>query len=273
MSVHGLPEVANERRTRRMWRSSLAELVIAAAKAGFAPTRLNVVLWLSLIVSLGALLAMTAVLADGRVYGWEVDVTRWAQDVDYPQWLFRLTADRLTNSDTIEGALIIGSIAVGLWLLHYRLESVLVLVTVPLHVIANFPKLLVERERPSEIIDGLTGFGGFKSFPSGHAEFAITFYGFLLYVGLVYIGNRAVRLVIFVVWLALVLAVGFARIEVGKHWPLDIIAGYVIGIGMLSGLIWLHRSFKAAEHDARATDRRDRKQPSLSPGAHRALDR
>lgn len=238
---------------RRRWQAFIARFR-AAAREGFRPTRRNAIHWLSWAVTLAILLAMTAFLADGHVYGWEVDVARWAQDVNYPDWLFKITADRLTNSDTILGAAIISSIAAGLWLFHYRLEAVLVLVSVPLHILGNFPKALVERERPSELIDGLTGFGGLKSFPSGHAEFAITFYGFLVYIALVYVRSRAIKAAIILVWLALVLAVGFARLEVGKHWPLDVIAGYVVGIGLLSGLIWLHRSFRAAERDAQANE-------------------
>ena len=33
---------------------------------------------------------------------------------------------------------------------------------------------------------------------------------------------------------------GFGRIAEGRHWPLDVIASYIIGLGLLSGLIWLH---------------------------------
>lgn len=230
-------------------RSRLPDFVsraAAAARLGLKPTRRNLGYWISWCVALTVFLAMAALVADGRVYGWEIDITRWVQDVDYPDWLFQLTADRLTNADTIEGAVIITSIAAGFWLLHYRLEAMLVLLTVPLHAAANFPKLFIERERPSELIDGITGFGGFNSFPSGHAEYAITLYGFLLYVALYYLHNRLLKGLLVVAWLALVLAVGFARLEVGKHWPLDIIAGYVIGLGLLSGLIWLHRSWRAA---------------------------
>jgi membrane-associated phospholipid phosphatase len=220
-----------------------------AVRIGFQPTRRNVLHWASWAVSLGVLLVMTAVLLDGDVYGWEIDFTRWAQKTNYPEWAFKLTADRLTNSDTPEGAIIITSVVAGLWLLRLRIEAALVALSVPLHILGNFPKAFVDRERPSELIDGMNGLGGMKSFPSGHAEFAITFYGFLVFVALLHISNRLARALLVAAWIAMALAVGFARIEVGKHWPLDVIAGYAVGIGLLSGLIWLHASLTAAKDD------------------------
>jgi undecaprenyl-diphosphatase len=231
-------------------RDTLVRLVVSALRIGFAPTPRNVLHWASWAITLAVLLGLTAVLLDGRVYGWEVDVARWAQKVDYPQWAFTLTADRLTNSDTPEGAAIIASVAAVLWFLRLRIEAALIALSVPLHILGNFPKVLVVRDRPSEAIDGLTGLTGVKSFPSGHAEFAITFYGFLVYVALLHVRNPTLKAALLAGWVAMVLAVGFARIEVGEHWPLDVIAGYVVGVGLLSGLIWLHRSLYAAAEPA-----------------------
>jgi membrane-associated phospholipid phosphatase len=227
------------------------EALIAALRTGFRPTRRNMLHWASWAVTLAALLAMTVVLLNGQVYDWEIDFTRWAQGLGYPHWAFSLTADWLTNVDTPEGALIISSVALSLWLLRLRVEAALVLLTVPLHVLGNFPKALVARERPSEIIDGINGVGGLKSFPSGHAEFAITFYGFLLYLALIHVRNTAARVIMVAVWVLFALEVGFARIEDGRHWPLDIVAGYVVGIGLLSGLIWLHQSLRTASAASR----------------------
>jgi undecaprenyl-diphosphatase len=228
-------------------RSNWLRFAERAARIGFEPTPLNVILLSAFVVSLLVLIGMTAVLADGRIYGWEVDLTREFQRVDYPQWAFDLTANRLTNSDTPIGAAIILSVVALLWLLRLRIEAgLLLLLSVPLHVAANFPKLLVERERPSDVIDGISGFGGIKSFPSGHAEFAITFYGFLLYVAIIHIENRLARAGLVAAGVGMALAVGFARIEVGKHWPLDIVGGYVIGVGILAALIWAQRTLRRA---------------------------
>lgn len=228
---------------------SPSDFLRRAAAAGLTPGSWNVVLWLVSASAFVVALAMTIALSDSQVYGWEIDFMRWARDVDYPEWLFKLTADRLTNADTLVGAVIISSIAVGLWLFRLHVEALLVIVSVPLHALGNLPKLLIERQRPSELIDSMTGFGGFNSLPSGHAEYAITLYGFLLYVAFTQVRNAYARASLAVAWLALVLAVGFARIEAGKHWPLDVIAGYVIGVGLLAVLIWLHRALTSALRD------------------------
>jgi undecaprenyl-diphosphatase len=219
-------------------------------RIGFEPTLRNVLHWSVSIAGAVVLLALTALLVNGRVYDWEVDVTRRLQDVDYPRWAFDLTANRLTNSDTPEGAAIILSVAALLWILRLRIESMIVLlISVPLHVAANFPKLIVERERPDEVIKGIISSGGaLRSFPSGHAEFAITFYGFLIYIALLHVQSRIARVGLVAGWIAMALTVGFARIEVGEHWPLDVIAGYAAGIAVLSTLIWAHSALTKAIH-------------------------
>jgi undecaprenyl-diphosphatase len=190
---------------------------------------------------------MTAIVLPGQVYRWEVDVVKWAQDIGYPRWAFTLTANRLTNADTPEGAVMITSLIAGFWLVRARIESFLIALTVPLHVAANLPKLFVDRERPSGLIDGIDGEGGMKSFPSGHAEFAVLFYGFLVYLALLRVTHPLARGALVGAWVVLLALVGFARMEVGKHWPLDIAAGYVIGVGLLSMVVWLHTSLKRAE--------------------------
>jgi membrane-associated phospholipid phosphatase len=50
-----------------------------------------------------------------------------------------------------------------------------------------------------------------------------------------------------VVWGAFVLATGFGRVALGRHWPLDVFASYLIGLGLLSGTIWLHSAFRYAK--------------------------
>jgi undecaprenyl-diphosphatase len=88
------------------------------------------------------------------------------------------------------------------------------------------------------------GVGGFQSFPSGHSEYVVTFYGFLAYLLMLHTADRRLRGAIFVAWLAFAIATGFGRIALGRHWPLDVLTSYLIGLGLLSGLIWLHSAFR-----------------------------
>jgi len=59
------------------------------------------------------------------------------------------------------------------------------------------------------------------SFPSGHSAFSMMVLCALWH----YLRNRAIRvaMVCFVLW------VGISRISLGMHFPLDVLAGYVIG--------------------------------------------
>lgn len=51
--------------------------------------------------------------------------------------------------------------------------------------------------------------------------------------------------------LAIVL-MGYARVQLGAHWPTDVVGGYALGTLVLSAVIWLHRRVDPAEAAARA---------------------
>ena len=226
-----------------------------AARIAFAPTRRNVLHWLSWAVTLTIILALTGALANGAIYGWEIELTRAIQSIGYPDWLFQLTASSLEDPQAIEGALIVAGAISILWILRLRVEAAIAVVALPLHVLGNFPKGLIDRARPSELFDGIFGVGGGMSFTSGHSEFAVTFYGFLAYLAVVRVRSPSVRVGVVLAWLSLVLLVGFGRVAHGHHWPLDIAGGYIVGIGLLSGLIWLHQAFtRATDEDKRAAE-------------------
>ncbi len=225
-------------------RSDTLTALREAALIATAPNWRNVVHWVSWVVTLSIVLTLTLVLLDGPVFAWEQILERRVQAVPFPGWILDVTRNPLT--DALEGALVVILAAVAVWLMRRRLESVLVALVYPLHVAGNFPKAIVERERPSELFDGIIGVGGGKSFPSGHAEFAITFFGFLTYLALIYVRGAVQRLALVLLWIAWTVLVGFDRIHEGRHWPLDVATGYVVGIGLLSGLIWLHHSLSRA---------------------------
>ena len=76
-----------------------------------------------------------------------------------------------------------------------------------------------------------------RSFPSGHAQAA---FGAATYVGLIY---RALALPA----LGVALLVGLSRVYLGVHFPLDVLAGALFGIGFsVAGHRWRARSRSAA---------------------------
>ena len=228
---------------------SLTEVIREAARIGLAPTRRNVLHWLSWAITFTAILVLSAVAGSG-IFGWEKDLTRELQSVGYPNWAFEITSSRLEDPTSWQGALIWAAAIALLALWRLRLEAALATLALPLHVLGNFPKAFVDRERPSELFDGITGVGGDMSFTSGHSEFAITFFGFLVYVAIIRLKSAVPRICLLFAWLLFVALVGFGRITDGHHWPLDLLGGYVVGIGLLSGLVWLRTSFHKALSDA-----------------------
>lgn len=220
---------------------SAAREVIALA---LTPSRRNLLHWLSWLLAVSVVSGMTALLADGQVFGWEQALTRRAQALGMPGWLYRLAADGFIDLYGWQGALITLAIIFGLWLLRQRVAAVVLLLVFPLHALANFPKILIDRDRPSELFDGIFGVGGGMSFTSAHSEFVVTFYGFLVYLALRRLRSQAQRMAVILGWLFFVGLVGFGRVAHGNHWPLDAVGGYVAGAGALSGLIWLHTAFR-----------------------------
>ncbi len=76
-----------------------------------------------------------------------------------------------------------------------------------------------------------------KSFPSGHTEHDVAYYGFLLFLSFTPpVRNWKYRwiLIPFQIYCVVdILTIGFSRIYEGEHWLTDVLGGY------LSGGIWL----------------------------------
>lgn len=213
-----------------------------------APTRRNLAYWAACAATLALELALVAILRDGHIYGWEQDVTRLFQRAPGRNLIFDV-ANFLTNTISWPFAALFAAIVGAVLLVRQYSVAFLLLLTFPTHVLAQFPKALMDRPRPSSLYEGIDGVGGFQSFPSGHAEFVISFYGFLTCFAISRTSSRPVRWLIVGVWLTLTAAIGFGRVAMGRHWPIDILASYVIGAGILSGLLWLWDALRAARDE------------------------
>jgi membrane-associated phospholipid phosphatase len=197
------------------------------------------------VFALGLEFLLIALLHDGHIYDWERALTRLLQRLPTSEDFLR-AINFLTNTLSLEFLALFTMVLAMVYLLGWRLDAWLLLLTFPLHVLAQFPKALIDRPRPSPAYEGIEGVGGFQSFPSGHAEFVITFWGFLAIVACAHLVRRWQRIVVLVAWLVLALTTGVLRIAMGRHWPIDVFASYLIGLGILSGLVWLRRSLRIA---------------------------
>jgi undecaprenyl-diphosphatase len=175
---------------------------------------------LTVAASLGAL--------DGAVSDVEQAVFRWINELpdwlERPMWALQLLGVLITP---------IAVAVVALVLRKWRLALALVLLA-PLKLVfeRQVLKALVERQRPGQtepgaILRDVPPAG--LSFPSGHAIVAVGIATLLWpYLG------RGGRIAVVV----LALAVGVARVYLGAHNPLDVVAGAGLGL-LLGGLLTL----------------------------------
>ena len=145
---------------------------------------------------------------------------------------------------------ILAAVAIGAFLARgWRRGAMLVFVTLAgAGLLDTGLKLLYGRARPSAFFDHYPAPGSY-SFPSGHALFAMAFFGGLAVLLWGRLGRRALRVATVLAALALVLLIGFSRIYLGVHYPTDVVGGWA------AGLVWVAA---VALGDRLATHRRSR---------------
>ncbi|MEO8972935.1 MAG: phosphatase PAP2 family protein [Ktedonobacteraceae bacterium] len=149
------------------------------------------------------------------------------------------------------GLLLIGLIArlrrsaAVLWIMSAIFLAIAVMSSTGLNVLSDE---IVGRPRPNpraEPIHMYTALVPFPSFPSGHTEHDIVFYGFLLYLSF----TKRVREWRYHWWLLPfqlyavydIIAIGYSRIYLGDHWLTDVLGGYLEGAVYLFFFIFLYR--------------------------------
>jgi undecaprenyl-diphosphatase len=90
-------------------------------------------------------------------------------------------------------------------------------------------KAMAGRTRPPT--DGWMSSAGGDSFPSGHTTAATAGYLTLAMCVAVLLGSTRARALVMSSGAALALAIGWTRVELGVHWPSDVLAGWAVGAG------------------------------------------
>jgi undecaprenyl-diphosphatase len=109
------------------------------------------------------------------------------------------------------GALLVVVTLVGAWLLDTGLKT------------------LFARARPDAFFDYYPAPRSF-SFPSGHALFAVCFFGGVAVLLSHRLQSRLAWILVWAVALALIILIGVSRIYLGVHYPTDVIGGFAVGI-------------------------------------------
>lgn len=110
------------------------------------------------------------------------------------------------------------------WMLLTALAALFVL-----HYATISPKQFLTAPRPSPVF-GVDGAGGLESFPSGHVQWSVSFWGFVLLLAWRRIENGYVRGTLAGGYALVVAGTMVGRIELGRHWPLDTVAGVLAGL-------------------------------------------
>ena len=131
--------------------------------------------------------------------------------------------------------------AILFWVKHRRKDSLLLIGAGLLSLLDRLLKILVDRPRPSPDLVSVIEINHSGSFPSGHATFAMAFFGALFYFSSIYVGRPILKRLIQIVSVAIILLTGISRIYLGAHWPSDVLGGYLLGCLILAILVLLHK--------------------------------
>ncbi len=103
-------------------------------------------------------------------------------------------------------------------------------------ILSSLLKLAVDRPRP-ELVSHLVEVSTL-SFPSGHAMGAALTYGTLGVLAANFSPQRAAKICLLALAVAVTLLVGISRIYLGVHWPSDVMAGWCAGLAW-AAMCWL----------------------------------
>ncbi len=191
---------------------------------------------LTAFVALLLIVQQTAPTEFDRALAREIQAIPWGSFAFIPSW-----------GSEIGGGLIgfyVAPVLLAATLASLRRWRLLLLLlgVVVLHFALISPKLFIEAYRPSPRF-GVEGGGGLSSFPSGHVQWAVSFWGFVALLAWRFASERW-RPAILVAYPTLVASAMLGRIELGKHWPVDTLAGLIAGLIALNLVIvaqvWLH---------------------------------
>lgn len=106
-------------------------------------------------------------------------------------------------------------------------------------------KLIFQRPRPDVLRLSYT-YG--YSFPSGHAMISAAFYGYLIYLSILWL-KKPWKQAVTVSLLLLIGLIGVSRIYLGVHYASDVVGGLLAGCGWLILFITLSEAFAPTARD------------------------
>ncbi|MBI5220214.1 MAG: phosphatase PAP2 family protein [Candidatus Liptonbacteria bacterium] len=124
--------------------------------------------------------------------------------------------------------------ALAFFFFSYRREALFILLTFFADGTNSLLKLAVARPRPTASLVAVFQKASDPSFPSGHVEHYVVFFGFLCVVILSLPEiSRRIKIISSIFCLGLIALVSVSRMYLGAHWATDVLGGYLAGFILL----------------------------------------
>lgn len=129
---------------------------------------------------------------------------------------------------------------------RHFLEAGLMLFALPMGLVQVGVRRLVDRPLFSGTVDAGRAYPSPGSFPSGHAFGEFLVFGLIFVFAPLIISSRAVAAGIRALCVAVIALGGLERVVDSRHWPSDVIGGYVLALLYVSAAWWVSRAWAAA---------------------------
>ena len=189
------------------------------------------------LVALGLLI--THVLEHGSIGVWDHHVSQWFDRRRSAGW-DRITGDVTDMADTFEVAGVAAIVTIVLLFRRWGRQAFLLVAGLAIELsVFLAANQIVARPRPA--VSHLGGTPSTFSFPSGHTAATVVLYGGIAVIVMVATTRWWPRIVMWSLAVVLVVAVGLSRVYRGEHYPTDVLAGLVLGIGSLAAGVFIIR--------------------------------
>lgn len=214
----------------------------------------------AVLVALG--LILTNLLLEGAIGRWDASVDRWFFEVRTPRFdALTEWGSRLGDTFTVIGiaAVAVVILAIGRYWAHIAFLVGALVLEVTSFVTTTF---VVDRERPT--VPHLDEGPPTSSFPSGHAAASIVLFVGIAIITTSLVRDRVVRAIVWILAVALPVAVALSRLYRGMHHPTDMIGSVVGALGCMAFALLATRTGVAVRE---ASERAATHPPAAGPSA------
>jgi undecaprenyl-diphosphatase len=189
------------------------------------------------VVGLGGFLILTLLMLNGFVPGFDAPLLRTATGLAGDGTLWRVISESANIPLIVIG---VGIVLVLLVRRRYRDAVLVALLLIAVTAGSEGVKQLVARPRPSGTDPNIPGV--VYSYPSGHVLEALVIFGIIgIRIGRA-TRSHLVAMAVVVLVAADVVLVGVARVALAAHYPSDVLAAMLAGVGVLGLYGYLTRS-------------------------------